>query len=66
MCLQTIIVVCEYFSADDTYEYKEQDVQYLVQMKKIVSVVEKIKYENHYPVLLDATNLHRVIIETVM
>ena len=49
----------EYFSADDTYEYKEQGGTILSADEKDCKVIEKIKYENHYPVLLDATNLHR-------
>ena len=49
----------EYFSADDTYEYKGQDGAILSADEKDCKLIGKIKYENYYPILLDATNLHR-------
>jgi len=52
----------EYFESDNTYEFKGHggdDGVILSADEKDCRLIEKIKYENYYPVLLDATSFHR-------
>ena len=52
----------EYFDSKNTYEYKGHggDTGTITSAdEKDCTLVKKLKYENYYPILLDATSLHR-------
>ena len=51
----------EYFWADAMYESKENenDGAVMTADEKDCKLIEKIKYENYYPVLLDTNSFHR-------